>query len=112
MDELKKVYPGIDFDAPLPDITMYFDPDIDPAEIKAMKRHTRRDQQGGGAGGSSSSKPMTEQERKKQARKAALSKKKQEKMRRVGMMGTLDGEEEIGEEELARMAQRPQRLPV
>jgi len=95
MNELKRVYPGIDFDAPLPDITMYFDPNIDPSEIRAMKRSRP------------STKAMTEQEKKKQARKAALSKKKQEKMRQAAMMGTVEEGDEVGDDEIAAMRRQP-----
>lgn len=96
MNELKQVYPGIDFEAPLPDITMYFNPNIDPSEIRAMKRKQ-----------AASNKPMTEQDKKKQARRAALSKKKQEKMRQMAMMGTVEEGEEVGDEELAAMRRQP-----
>lgn len=94
MNELKQVYPGIDFDAPLPDITMYFDPNIDPNEIRALKRKQ-------------SSKGMTEQDKKKQARKAALNKKKQEKMRKNAMMGVEEEGDEVGDEEIAAMRRQP-----
>jgi len=93
MNELERVFPGIDFNSPLPDITMYFNPDIDPSDLRQLKQQRKKP----------NAKPMSEQERKKFTRRAALSRKKQEKARQRMMMGTEEVGEEVGEEEIAAL---------
>ena len=96
MNELKQVFPGIDFDSPLPDITMYFNPDIDPSTLRTLKQQQQRQKR-------PPSKPMSEAEKKKFARRAALSKKKQEKARLQALMGVEEVGDVVGEEEIAAM---------
>jgi hypothetical protein len=92
MAELKVVYPGIDFDAELPDITMYYNPNIDASDIRAMRTAQKKKTQ---------DRPLTEQERKKQARKEALAKKRREKARAMEAMGTVEEEVDMDENYLA-----------